>query len=131
MVSCFRYMEKIRIWMESENAVFQPVTNNCSQKYFKKKPNGGPKSGDSATTQKCLKYRESSILLCPTNCYVNTVPTLAFRIHLFNFPLLTCCSSIILPSAQPFISRSFIVSLLLPCYFNFIRCLWCNKTLIY
>ena len=53
------------------------------------KPNVGPKSGDSATIQKCPKYSESSILLCPTNCYVNTVPTLALRIHLFNFPLLT------------------------------------------
>ena len=44
----------------------------------------------------CPKYNWSSILFCPAIYCVkqNTVPTLSFNIHLLNFPLLICCSYI-------------------------------------
>jgi hypothetical protein len=50
------------------------------------------------------KYNGSNILLCPTRYCVkqNTVSTLAFKLDLFNFPLLTCCSRIMLCSVYPF-----------------------------
>ena len=59
---------------------------------------------------KSLKYNGSSILLCPTLYCVqaiycinkNTVSTLAFNIHLFNFPLSTSCGRFMLCSVQPF-----------------------------
>ena len=48
---------------------------------------------------KCPKYNGSSILLCQKHYCVqqvtvkeNIVSTLAFNIHLFNFPMSTCCS---------------------------------------
>lgn len=130
MVRCFCYMEEIRLWMEVESAVFQPVTNNYSQEYSEKMLNRSPKA-----IQKCPKYRESSILLFPTNCYVNVVPILAFRYTYSTFPCRHVVEVLLFPLRSPLFlnntSRSFIESLLLPCYFNFLCYLWCNKTLIY
>jgi hypothetical protein len=54
---------------------------------------------------KCPKYNKSNTLLCPAIYCVkqNTVSTLAFNIHLFNFPFWTCCGRIMLRCAYPFI----------------------------
>jgi hypothetical protein len=53
----------------------------------------------------CPKYNKSNTLLCPAIYCVkqNTVSTLAFNIHLFNFPFWTCCGRIMLRCAYPFI----------------------------
>jgi len=50
---------------------------------------------------KCPKYSWWSKLLFPTHYCVkqNSVSTVVFNIHLFNFPLSTCCGRIMLHSA--------------------------------
>jgi hypothetical protein len=70
----------------------------------------------------------SNTLLRPVICCVkqNTVFTLAFNIHLFNFPLSACCSLIIL-SLYMYLNPCCWTTY---CYTNIVACSWCYTNII-